>query len=319
MTHARSQHWAQIGESTSVGGIAFLCAIDRWLGRGPFRLCLYPVVLAHWLLNRTARRASLEYLSRLQDTHRVFDAAPGWRQSLRHLATFAETLLDKLLATGGRYPSGRVRLQRDVMMHRIASGQGGVIVTAHIGCLELCQALADEVPGFHLTALVHTAHAEDFNRLLRRLNPDSRVELLQVTQLDAAMAMELGRRVAAGEFIAIAGDRVPVGSARSVRADFLGAPAAFPIGPYVLASAIGCPLYAMACTHEGDGYRVRFEQFSERVVLPRNARDAALAEQAARFSAWLEEQVRHAPYDWFNFFPFWDQQHPQDRHDASPR
>ena len=102
-------------------------------------------------------------------------------------------------------------------------------------------------------------------------------------------------RVAAGEFVAIAGDRVPVSSARSVRAEFLGQPAAFPIGPYVLASAIGCPMFAMACTHEGDGYRIGFEQFSERVVLPRNARDAALSEQAARFAHWLEEQVRHAP------------------------
>lgn len=315
MTRASGQHWAQIGESTSVGGIAFLCAIDRWLGRAPFRACLYPVVLMHWLLNRTARRASLQYLARLHTRHRVFDAPPGLRQSLRHLATFAETLLDKLLATGGRYPAGKVRMQRDVMLRQIASGQGGVIVTAHIGCLELCQALADDVPGFRLTALVHTAHAQDFNRLLRRLNPDCRVELLQVTQLDAAMAMELGRRVAAGEFVAIAGDRVPVSSARSVRAEFLGQPAAFPIGPYVLASAIGCPMFAMACTHEGDGYRIAFEQFSERVVLPRNAREAALSEQAARFAHWLEEQVRAAPFDWFNFFPFWD----QDSHDASPR
>ena len=111
MTQASGQHWAQIGESTSVGGIALLCAIDRWLGRAPFRVCLYPVVLVHWLLNRTARRASLEYLSRLQARHRVFDAPPGLRQSLRHFASFAETLLDKLLATGGRYPSGKVRMQ----------------------------------------------------------------------------------------------------------------------------------------------------------------------------------------------------------------
>ena len=301
------RHWASIGESTFVGGIVFLCAVERWLGRWPFRVCVYPVVFCHWLFNGTARRASLQYLRRLQDAQGVFDRRPGLRHSLRHLAMFAETMLDKFLAAGGRYPAGRVRMQREVMLEQIASGQGGVIVTAHIGCLELCQALADDVPGFRLTALVHTAHAEDFNRLLRRINPGSRVELLQVTQLDAAMAIRLGERVARGEFIAIAGDRVPVSGARSVEASFLGAPAPFPIGPYVLASAIGCPLFAMACTHEGVGYRVRFERFCDRVQLPRGRRDAALAEQAQRFSHWLEQQVRDAPYDWFNFFPFWDQ------------
>ena len=48
----RGQHWAEIGESTSVGGILLLCAVHRWLGRWPFRVCVYPVVLVHWLLNR---------------------------------------------------------------------------------------------------------------------------------------------------------------------------------------------------------------------------------------------------------------------------
>ncbi|TWI13313.1 acyltransferase [Aerolutibacter ruishenii] len=303
----RAPHWAGIEESTFVVGIRFLCLVERWLGRWPFRLCLYPVVLVHWLLNRTARQASREYLARLQATHAPFPRAPGRWLSLRHFACFAETLLDKLLAAHSRYPVARVRAEREVMLQQIARGEGGVIVTGHIGCLELCQALADTVPGFRLTALVHTAHANDFNRLLKRLNPDTRVELLQVTELDAAMAVRLGERVAAGEFVAITGDRVPVHGGRSVFAGFLGRPAPFPVGPYVLAAALGCPLFAMACTHEGDGYRLRFERFSDRVVLPRGTRDAALAEQVAHFAGWLEAQVRHSPLDWFNFFPFWDQ------------
>lgn len=304
---ARTQHWAQIGESTFVGGIVFLCAVDRWFGRWPFRLCMYPVVFCHWLANASARRASLQYLRRLQATHAVFAGVPGLWHGLRHFVMFAETMLDKFLAAGGRYPVGKVTMQREVMLQQIATGQGGVIITGHIGCLELCQALADTVPGFKLTALVHTAHAEDFNRLLRRLNPDSKVELLQVTQLDAAMAVKLGERVARGEFIAIAGDRVPVQSARSVSAEFLGHAAPFPIGPYVLAAALACPLFAMACTHAGDGYRIRFERVCDRVELPRATREAALQAHAAQFARWLEAQVREAPFDWFNFFPFWDQ------------
>lgn len=307
MSSATAPHWATIGETTFVAGIRLLCAVERWFGRWPFRLCLAPVVLCHWLFNRTARQASADYLQRIQATFAPFPRAPGPLLSLRHFSRFAETLLDKILASRGRYPPARVRVEREVMLQQIARGEGGVILTAHIGCLELCQVLADTVPDFRLTALVHTAHAEDFNRLLKRINPDSRVELLQVTMLDAAVAVRLGQRVAAGEFVAIAGDRVPVGGGRSVVADFLGRPAPFPVGPYVLAAALGCPLFTMACTHEGDGYRMRFERFCDRVLLPRGARDAALAEQAGRFSRWLEAQLRAAPLDWFNFFPFWDQ------------
>lgn len=301
------RHWAEIGESTSVRGILLLCAVHRWLGRWPFRLCAYPVVFVHWLLNATARRASLQYLRRAHAYQGVPARRPGMGQSLRHFAVFAETLLDKILALGQRYPVERVRMERQSVLARLKAGEGGLIVTAHLGCLELCQVMADQVPGFRLTALVHTAHAERFNRLIRRLDAGSKVELLQVGELGPADAVKLAERVARGEFVAIAGDRVPLRGGRSVTAPFLGHDAPFPIGAYVLGAALRCPVFTMACTHQGDGYAVRLEPFAERIELPRGSRDAALAGYAARFAQWMERQVRASPYDWFNFYPFWDQ------------
>lgn len=304
---ARSQHWADLGESTSVRGILLLCAVHRWLGRWPFRACVYPVVLAHWLLNGTARRASLQYLRRAHAHLGVPARRPGMGQSLHHFAMFAETMLDKILALGQRYPVDEVRMERNGVLARVRSGQGGLIVTGHLGCLELCQVMAEQVPGMRLTALVHTAHAERFNRMMRQLDETTRVELLQVTDLGPADAVKLAERVARGEFVAIAGDRVPLRGGRSVSAPFLGHEARFPIGAYVLGAALRCPVFVMACLHEGDGYAVQFDTFAERIELPRGSRDAALAGYAAQFSAWMEQQVRRSPYDWFNFYPFWDQ------------
>ena len=300
-------HWADIGESTSVGGVLFLCGVHRWFGRWPFRLCVWPVVVFHWLTNAVARRASLQYLQRLQDHAGALGRAPRRRDSLRHFFAFADTLLDKILGLGGRFPPEHIHLERDLVMEKIGRRQGGLILTAHIGCLELCQTLAERVPGFHVTILVHTKHAQRFNRVLQRMDPLASVELLQVTEMGPATAMALAEKVAAGGFVAIVGDRVPVSGGRTVMADFLGHRAPFPIGAHVLAAALGCPVYTMACLHHRDGYRITFEQFAERIVLPRGSRDAALAEQAQRFAHWLEHQVIQSPLDWFNFFPFWDQ------------
>ncbi len=306
--NGRSRHWAEIGESTSVRGILLLCAVHRWFGRWPFRVCVYPVVFVHWLCNATARRASLQYLHRMHEHQGLPSPRPGMRQSLHHFAVFAETLLDKILALGQRYPVDKVRMERQAVLARVKAGEGGLIITAHLGCLELCQVMADQVPGFRLTALVHTAHAERFNRLIRRLDAGNRVELLQVTDLGPADAVKLAERVARGEFVAIAGDRVPLRGGRSVTARFLGHDARFPIGAYVLGATLKCPVFTMACTHDGDGYSVRLEAFAERIELPRGSRDAALAGYAAQFAAWMERQVRISPYDWFNFYPFWDQE-----------
>ena len=305
-------HWAAIGESTFAAGMWFLYAVYRALGRLPFLLCLYPVVLYYWATRPLARRASLQYLGRMQACHGVLGGAPLWRASLRHFLSFADTILDKLLAAGGHYPVDRLRfVGREPLLALIERGQGALIVTAHVGCLDLYQAVAACIPGFKLTVLVHTAHAQVFNRALRRLRPDSGITLLQVSEVTAATAVLLSKKVADGELVAIAGDRVPLccGAGNVTHAAFLGQRAPLPVGPYVLAALLKVPLYAMLCLREGRGHTVYFDALAERVELPRARRAQAIAEHAARFAGQLEARLKKAPLDWFNFFPFWDQAH----------
>ena len=307
-------HWAQIGESTFVAGMWLLFHVHRVLGRWPFLLCLYPVILYYWLSKPIARRSSLEYLRYMQAAHGVWHASPGWRQSLQHFRMFAQVILDKMLAISGSYPASRVRISgHEAILDLIARGQGGVFVTAHMGCIELCQVLAEKRKGLRLNVLVHTKHAEQFNRVLDRLSPDNKVRFLQVTDFNAATAMMLSERVAQGEFIAIAGDRVPVQKSKTTSAQFLGHEAPFPSGPYVIAALLKCPLFLMTCTHvdnvngNGKGYALRISELAAQVELPRARRDAAIADYAAKYAHSVEERLVAAPFDWFNFFPFWTQ------------
>ena len=304
----RSQHWAEVGESTFVGGTWLLYGVHRALGRWPFLLCLYPVVLAYWLGSPLARRSSLEYLRRLHAAEPgLFARRPGWRASLRHFTFFAETLLDKMLAIGGRIPRERVRFSGyEPMLAASRAGEGGIIVTAHMGCLELMQVAATWREGLRVSILVHTANAQRFNQILDRINPEANVRLLQVTDFSPATAMMLADRVAAGEFIAIAGDRVPVAGDRLARATFLGYQAELPAGPYLMAAVLRCPVWLLSCQHEGEGYHARIELMTKKVALARQDRQAGLDEQAARFADWMTARLRESPYDWFNFYPFWE-------------
>ncbi len=305
-----SRHWAQMGETTFVGGIWLLYWVHRRFGRWPFRLVVMPVVFLHWLARPVVRRASLQYLQRLQTHTGALGREPTWRDSVRHVARFADTMLDKLLAVSGRYPYANVRTEgREAFYAQARSGRGGIIVTAHLGCLELCRVMASRRGEVKLNILVHTRHAAQFNRILQRLSPESDVQLMEVTDLGPSTAVELERRVAAGEYVVIAGDRVPVQSTQTVTCDFLGHPAAFPSGPYVLAALLRCPLFLLGCFHEGDGYTIHFEQLAEQIELPRRARVQVLTTHAQHYAARVTELLRRSPFDWFNFFPFWDPVH----------
>ncbi|TDM06825.1 MAG: acyltransferase [Ideonella sp. MAG2] len=299
-----------MGESTFVAGMWFLYGIYKLLGRGPFLVCLYPVVFYYWASRRAARQASMDYLRQMHAQHGVPAWVPTWRDGLRHFLSFADTLLDKTLATSGSYRFDRIRYEGlEPMLERVRSGAGGVFITAHMGCLELCQALAGQCDGLRIHVLVHTRHAERFNRMLHRLNPHSGVHLMQVTEISPATAVMLAEKVGRGEFVAIAGDRVPVnmGPQSCVEVSFLGRPAALPIGPYVLASLLKCPLYLLACIREGRHHTLVFERLADQVHLPRGARLQAATVLAQGYVQRLEALLIRAPFEWFNFFAFWAQ------------
>jgi predicted LPLAT superfamily acyltransferase len=181
-----------------------------------------------------------------------------------------------------------------------------LLVCAHLGNLELCRVLSRQRKDIKLTVLVHTKHARAFNAMLGRLNPESQVNLVQVTEMSPATAMMLSERVARGEFVVIAGDRIPVSQhPRVAVVDFIGAPAAFPVGPHLLAGILQCPVYLLFSVRRGERSEVFFERFREQVRIPRQEREAALQALAADYARRLEHHTLRAPLQWFNFYDFW--------------
>lgn len=314
MTVQARNHWASIGESTFVGGMRLLYWVCRVAGRWPFRVALYPVLAWYVLTSARGRAASQGYLRRVA---RYTPVATSWFGVLRHFASFAETILDKMLMWGGLHDLSNVRfVGLEPMLDLLAQRRGALLVCSHLGNTDLCRVLSHQVKDLTLTVLVHTRHAEAFNGLLAALDPRSQLNLVQVTEMTPATAMMLSERVARGEFVVIAGDRVPVGGGRHAVAPFLGSPAPFPVGPYVLAGVLQCPVYALFSLQTDSGPEVHFELLREAVRLPRKDRNGALGELAGQYAARLEHHCLRAPLQWFNFYDFWDIP-ALDKHDAS--
>ena len=84
------------------------------------------------------------------------------------------------------------------------------------------------------------------------------------------------------------------------------------IGAYVIASIAGAPLMHVFSLRE-TGNRYRF--FGSEPKYPRmpahQERDAYLKECAAGFARDMESVVRRDPFQWYNFFPFWDDDLPK--------
>ena len=302
-----SRHWAQIDEISFVAGIRLLFWLGRMLGRWPFRLVLYPVLLWYAGAKPWARTASKGFLARIARIEPNSGVAVGVIGVLRHFASFGECILDKLLLWCGLFETESVVVRGvDAIAGQIAANRGALLICCHFGNLELCRVMSKRQPGLKLTVLLHTKHATRFNQLLARVNPDSQLDVMQVTELTPATAALLKDKIDRGEFVAIAGDRIPLAHApRVVQAPFLGTPAPFPIGPYVLANLFQCPVFLLFSLRTVDGWEIHFERFRESIRLPHKDREAALAALAGAYAARLECYCRKAPLQWFNFYDFW--------------
>lgn len=306
--HDTASHWAALEETSLIWGIRTLVWIYRIFGRWAFRLFLGPVVSYYFLTGRAAREASMDYLRRLGATFPALGLRSGWWLSYRHFLSFGETLLDKIVAWMGRIDPNQVDFpDRPLLLELIAQKRGAMIVSGHIGNLELCQAIANIRENIKLNILVHTRHAEKFNRLLGGGERGGKIKLIQVTELNPAVAIELHEKIERGEFLVMVGDRVPVGGGRTIKARFLGADAEFPQGPYLLASLLRCPIYTLFCYPIAGRFRIHLQPFAEEIRIPRGEpqRREMLENLARRYAETLESHCRAAPLQWFNFFPFW--------------
>jgi len=303
-------HWANVSERGGVVGMRLLFATYRLFGRGAFTLLLYPVAAYFCLLARGPREASRHYLARVRERLRAIRrAAPVPLTTFRHLLQFGHAILDKGAMWAGAFPADAVEFDDPAAFESFRSdARGALFIGSHLGNLEVLRAFGGSVQGLKVNALVFTRHSPKFNRVLASVSPRALERTMQVDALGPDTVVKLGEKLRAGEHVAIVADRVSVHhKERSLAAPFLGRPAPFPEGPFILASLLGCPVYLIFCLRIGRKYRVFMEPFADPLELPRERRRQALVEAIARYAERLEAHCLLAPTQWFNFFEFWDQ------------
>ena len=102
-----------------------------------------------------------------------------------------------------------------------------------------------------------------------------------------------------GEIVAFQLDRT-MGGRGDGTVPFFGAPARFPLGPFVIAAAAGAPVVPAFCVLERDGrYRLHVEPA---LTVSSGAEAAALAAAVAV----LERYVARHWDQWFNFYDVWE-------------
>ncbi len=293
--------WRHIPEAGTVLGIRLLVLLARTFGRRIAGWFLYLVALYYAIVRGPARRASRDYLRRV--------GQPGtFGNVVRHLHTFARVSLDRLFFFTGRWEPFRFEQRNhDQLVQAARAGRGVLLLGAHLGSFEVMRSRAKEF-GVPINAVADYSNAERVNRVARSLAPDVETRLISLADDSLAAMLAIRAAIGRGELVAMLGDRPGATSdaARVVRAPFLGADAAFPAGPWLLAHTLRCPVYFVAGVFTAPNhYALHFELLADEVRLDRKDRAGSLAGYVRAYAAMLEAHVRSAPMNWFNFYDFW--------------
>ncbi|TAM24250.1 MAG: glycosyl transferase [Rhodanobacter sp.] len=302
-------HWAAQKERGSFALMKLTALALRHLGRRPMTPVLYLIVLYFFVFGRRARRNIRQYQTYLADWSGRDELRPTTRRVFGQFMAFGESLLDRLDVWHGRLGPAQVELHdpagvRDKLRQCLHGGRGQILVCTHLGNLDVCRALAEMGEQVPLNVLVHNRHVAHFNQLQSEAG-DRQLRLLQVSEMDAALMLDLSQRLDRGEWLAIAGDRVPLNDGRRVNVDFLGHVAPFPQGPWLMAGLLRCPVNLMCCLKIGGRYQIRLEPFLDLPTWERGRREQAIAQWTQRYADRLAQLCLLAPQQWFNFYAYW--------------
>jgi KDO2-lipid IV(A) lauroyltransferase len=255
------------------------------------------------------RRGAVQNLQRVLGTDRW---TAGWA-ALRMFSEFAFCTSEAMEQASARCRPLRIdRPAQDAVVDALRGGRGVVVVTAHLGSWDIAaKALRDlQWPINVVMAREVNASAQEWTRAGREQAG------VRVIVGDASVFSSFGmvRALRQNEIVAMQLDRMP--GARGARLlPFLGAPAPFPSGPFVLARLAGAPVIPVFIPRLGARhYRVHI---GEPIQVPREARDPVqLDEVMLRAVRQLEEAVRRHPLQWFQFAPFWPEPQAAQQGDA---
>lgn len=290
--------WRQTKERSNMPMLRVMSWISLKLGRRVSRYVLHAVAAYFVLFSPVSRRASLDYL------RRVLGRRPRLADLYRHFFCFAATIHDRIYLINQRYELFDIDIRgRENILPLIAAGQGVFLMGAHLGSFEVLRAIGRQLPGLRVAMVMHEGNAQKINGMLAAINPAAAQDIIGLGRIDSMLKVR--ERLDAGMLVGMLSDRT-LGNEPMIEVSLLGAPAAIPSGPFRMAALLRQPVVFMTGLYLGDNrYQVNFDTLADFSSVPAGQRDAMIQTAIARYTALLERYCRRAPYNWFNFFDYW--------------
>jgi predicted LPLAT superfamily acyltransferase len=298
----RQARWQDRPESSNMFLLRVMTWISLRLGRSAGRFVLYGITAYFILFNAQARRASRDYLHRALDL--PAQKSVGWPHIFRHFFSFASVIHDRVYLVNERFGLFDIHVHNEHLVADLTADRKGVfLMGSHAGSFEVLRAVGRRQPGLRVAMVMYEENARKINAALGAINPAAQQDIVALGHTDSMLRVH--DLIEGGSVVGMLADR-RLNNDTTRPVIFLGEAAEFPVGPFRMAAILRRPvLFMVGLYGGGNRYDIHFETLADFSIPSEGGREVALQAAMIRYAALLEQHCRAAPYNWFNFFNFW--------------
>ncbi|MEO7305904.1 MAG: lipid A biosynthesis acyltransferase [Ferruginibacter sp.] len=231
----------------------------------------------------------------------------GWGSSIAKLYTnyflLGQSIIDKVVVMSGIKNNFRFDFDGEENLRKIASLQkGGILLSAHIGNWDVAGHLFKRLDT-RINIVLYDGEHEQIKEYLEGVTGKPNVNII-VIKNDLSHIYAISDAFSKNELVCMHADRFIEGN-KTLTANFLGEPARFPMGPFLLASKFKVPVSFVFAVKES---KLHYHFFASEIK-DYSAVDKAVVmqEMLNDFAREMENKVKQYPEQWFNYYNFWEQ------------
>ena len=223
----------------------------------------------------------------------------AFMKTCKNFYLFGQVVIDKFAMYGGKKFDVEIE-GYDHYLRLAEQPEGFILMSAHVGNYEIAgYTLKAEKKVFN--ALVFGGEKQSVMENRNRMFRDSNIRMIPIGS-DMSHLFEINKALSDGEIVSMPADRL-FGASRQMSHTFLGKEAAFPAGPFAVASSRSLDVLAVnVMKTQAERYKIFVTPLHYDKQAPRKEQAAQLL---AAYVAELERIVRQYPEQWYNYFQFW--------------
>ncbi|MFN8307309.1 MAG: lipid A biosynthesis acyltransferase [Ferruginibacter sp.] len=288
--------WQGKSKGTPLGYRIFVWILKN-AGLSPAYFLLRFVVFYYFLFSWKASG----HIYRLYRHKLGFGPAKSLRYLYRNYYLLGQGLIDKVVMMAGIPNKFSFDFDGEENLRAIAQlKKGGILLSAHIGNWDVAGHLFTrlETP---INIVMYDGEHEQIKQYLESVTGKRTMNIILIKD-DLSHIYAISEAFVHNELVCMHADRFVEGN-KTLSADFLGQPARFPMGPFLLAAKFKVPVSFVFAVKES---KLHYHFFASPVKEYSDAdKQAVMRSMLDEYVNEMENKLRAYPEQWFNYYDFW--------------